>query len=164
MFVTGSREAVESRPGKQRRRPQGRPARPSRTRPSVNRDCAAGWASRRRSTAGHRSILGPGPGSASTSTGGKACSKQMLDAVLIVCTHGLIPCLSRSFLSNRRARKTRSFTAATEIPSASATSLCGCSSTTDEHGRDPQLGGRRAKACAVFERISAVTPGSADDP
>src|SRR5579871_6352497 len=39
--------------------------------------------------------------------------------------HGLIPCSCKSFLSKRSARKTRSFTAVTEIPSASATSLCG---------------------------------------
>src|ERR1700678_1531056 len=91
--------------------------------------------------------------------------QQLPDAVffqviLIVFIHGLIPCCSRSFLNNRSARNTRSFTAATEIPSASATSLCGCCSTTASTAAMRSLGGSRWNASTVFKRISAETAGS----
>src|ERR1019366_5891404 len=76
--------------------------------------------------------------------------EQLLHAVFIVCIHGVIPCCSKSFLSKR---KTRTLTAATEMPSASATCLCGSSSTIARMAAIRNLGGSLRKASAVLVRI-----------
>ena len=83
-----------------------------------------------------------------------------LISVLSRLTHGVIPCSCKSFLSNRSARNTRSFTAATVIPNASATSLRGRSSTTASTAATRNFGGRRPNAAVVFRRISAATAAS----
>ena len=120
---TGNREAMESYAGKltphhdqprQQRTIKPDPARSRR--PLLRCSCSS---SRFEALAGHRSRAG----SASAINGRHRLLEQLFHAGLFECIHGVIPCLSRSFLSKRSARNTRSFTAVTEMPSASATSL-----------------------------------------
>src|SRR5208282_3087585 len=48
--------------------------------------------------------------------------EELLNPFFVVSVHGVIPCCCKSFRSNRSARKTRTLTAVTEMPSAAATS------------------------------------------
>src|SRR5271169_5036309 len=48
--------------------------------------------------------------------------QNQLDAVLVLLLHGSTPCRFNAFLRRGRARKTRTLTAPTEMPSASAIS------------------------------------------
>jgi hypothetical protein len=91
----------------------------------------------------------------------RQCLPQELLHAFLVCIHGRIPCSYRSFLSNRSARNTRSFTAAMEMPNASITSLCGRPSTTASKAAMRGLGGSLSNADEVFWRTSAVKTGSA---
>ena len=70
--------------------------------------------------------------------------EQSQEAVALL--HGVIPCFLNSFLKMRSARKTRSLTAATEIPSAAAICLCGRPSTMASAAAADNLAGNRRKA------------------